>query len=129
INPFDASGGWFLSYFGVISPGHSVVIPTLSAIISLGAIGLAISRARSSSGFLSPSETAARTPKSIFLLDYSEERRYTGFFLVPFQITAIISDYTDRFLVDGIVNIVGKGLVGMSAIARWTDRVLVDGSV
>ncbi|ODS81678.1 MAG: proton-translocating NADH-quinone oxidoreductase subunit L [Cytophagaceae bacterium SCN 52-12] len=129
LNPFDASGGWFLTYFDVVSPGHSVLIPVLSAVISLGAIVLAAGRARSASGFLSPYEVATKSSKNIFLRDYSEEKRYTVFFLSPFQLVAVISDYFDRFLVDGIVNITGKSLVGISGITRWADRVLVDGAV
>lgn len=128
LNPLDASGGWFLSYFDIISPGHSVLIPTLSAAISLGAIALAWSRARSAPGFL-PREMAVKSPGNVFMLDYSEKTRYTVFFLSPFQLVARISDFIDRFLVDALVNAAGSLLVKISEITGWTDRVVVDGGV
>ncbi len=129
LNPFDASGSWFLSYFNVSPHGHSVLIPALSAAISLGAIALAITRARSAPGFLSPAEQAVKSPGNVFLRDYSEEKRYTVFFLSPFQLMGRVSDFTDRYLVDGIVNAGGSLLVKISEISGWADRVLVDGVV
>ncbi len=128
LNPFDASGGWFLSHFDIIPPGHSVLIPILSAVISLGAIALAVSRARSVPGFL-PREMVIKSPGNVFMRDYSEKARYTAFFLSPFQLIAWVSDFIDRFLVDALVNAAGSLLVKISQITGWADRVLVDGVV
>ena len=129
LNPLEASKGWFFSYLDIASPHHSTLIPILSAAISLGAIYIAVSKARSVSNFLSPRGIAPKSSKALFLRDYSEEKRYSAFFLAPFQLVAVISDYVDRFLIDGIVNITGKIFIALSGITGWIDRILIDGSV
>jgi len=123
-NPFDATTGWLLKRLNVFILPHATLVPLITLALSVMAIMLAIKRVSV------PAQKSVEEPVRLSLLrNFSEEQRYTHFFLKPFQYVASGLQLVEVHLVDAMVNLGGKLLVGLSQVAGWIDRKLVDGLV
>jgi NADH-quinone oxidoreductase subunit L len=127
-HPFDASSGWLLTTLQANTAHHSYAIPLLSLLISALAITLALKKAKSGA-LLADQTLASKVLSRSILRDYQEEKRYTAFFLAPFQYASVFLNYVDSAFVDRLVNLAGQLLVGASRVASWLDQRIVDGLV
>lgn len=128
-NPIDASHGWLPGMLHYEGGYHSALVPLLSLIALGTGIMVALRKSEAVGGFFEE-RGAPRLLSSLSLLrDYREDRRFTEFFLAPFQYIASAFRLAERYLVDGLVMLAGLALVEMSRIAGWVDRRVVDGLV
>lgn len=128
LNPLDASSGWLLSLLQLQETSHSLLIPLLSVLVSASAIFLAFKMALSGQ-LMANANKQHETSRWALLRAYDEEKRFTSFFLAPFQHIAVLSKNLEKYVVDGFVNLAGLSTVAFSKVAGWTDRKVIDGLV
>ncbi len=124
-NPFSTSHSWLLGYLGMHEVSHLAWAPFVAFSVSLLALFLAF-RAGTTGKFLTHlflADSLNFIPNG--LRDYSME----NYFIIPFEYIYRVLGKMERYVIDAVVNGVGKLAVVLAHVLGWVDKVFVDGSV
>lgn len=135
INPFDASGSWFMDGFTkghIHSPNHTM-IATLSALIAIAGLGVTyMMYSKRNSALMHLKNKVFGAGSFLHRLSFNNwylDELYTTSFVRVNQFLARLMSWLDTHIVDAFVNTLGRGQYKIGTLTSWIDRYIIDAFV